>query len=243
MTGFSALLTKEILEIRRTWKARVLLAVIAFAAVTGPFIARYAPQIIGSTLGAELDLSLPDPTWADSYAQWVKSLTQIIVFLVIILAALSLGSELRTGTAQGLATAPVDRSAIIVAKLVADAGLVAISLGVGTLIVAAETRLLFGAAPAGELIGGTLTWLCGALFLMSATMCASALTSTGPAIATGIALYLVISLAGMWEPARRWSPAGALGAGDGEIPAIASCLLLAAACTAGAIWALERRDI
>ncbi|MDD0857661.1 hypothetical protein NHF46_07770 [Arthrobacter alpinus] len=82
---------KEALEITRTWRIYVLPSIMLLFAVTGPVLAKYTPELLGAVAGSQFaSLQLPEPTVFDSYGQWIKNLSQIVIFaLIIIYGALS----------------------------------------------------------------------------------------------------------------------------------------------------------
>ena len=64
MTGYVALLRKELMEIIRTWKIWVLPGILLGLAVISPLTARFQRELMGSVLnGSGLVVALPDPTW------------------------------------------------------------------------------------------------------------------------------------------------------------------------------------
>lgn len=240
MRGLAVILRKDLTEARRTWRGWVLPAAILFAAVTGPLVAKYAATLVSSSLTG-LKIELPDPTWTDSYGQWSKSLSQIIIFIVIVIGATSLGSQIRSGAASALLVRPLDRSAIIAATFLADAAVLAVSTCLGTLIIYCETLAIFGEAPLSTLIQASGLWLCGALMILAAALAASTALPIGGAIACGFGLYLIAVFGATWEPAATWTPAGAL-SGSGGFAAALSCLVAACAFLTLGTWLLNRRE-
>ena len=83
MSTALTLARKEIGEYARTWRIWVVSAAFLFFALTSPVIARIAPDLIGSLAQGQSGavLQLPPPTWRDSYAQWVKNLSQIAMLV------------------------------------------------------------------------------------------------------------------------------------------------------------------
>ena len=70
MTGFAAFFAKEMLEIRRTWRAWVVPGLLLFFGVTSPIIALVTPSLLASVAGSQpgLVIQLPEPTAADASA-------------------------------------------------------------------------------------------------------------------------------------------------------------------------------
>src|SRR5665811_532992 len=113
MNGFAAFAGKEAREILRTWRIWVLPGILLFFALTGPVLARYTPELVGALAGDQLKgLVMPTPTYLDAYAQWVKNLSQIALFALIIIYGSIISSERKSGTAVLVLTKPVSRTAL-----------------------------------------------------------------------------------------------------------------------------------
>lgn len=249
LAGFGPLLRMHLLRIRRAWPGPVVIGAFLFLAVLSPVTARFAPDLLGS-LVPEIPIELPDPTWVDSYAQWLKNLTQIGTLLAIVAAAGSIAGE--TDTAVLVLTKPASRAAYVLSAFVANALLVLVAALAGTVVTAALTVAMFPGAPLGPLVGATAVWLLSALVLMAVTIWVSAAVSAPlPAVGIGIAAWLVLSLAGAWEPLARYTPAGLAGAATqvsaGSDAAVAWPVLAGIALTAlllaGAVATFRRREL
>jgi len=108
MNSFGIFVRKEAIEIIRTWRIWVLPGILLFFALTGPFIARFTPEIITAVAGAQLGgVVLPPATYVDAYAGWVKNLSQIGLFAVIIIYGSIVSGEVRSGTAALVLTKPL----------------------------------------------------------------------------------------------------------------------------------------
>lgn len=210
MDGFTRFLAKEANELARTWRLKVLGGVVLLFALTGPIMALFTPQLLESMQASQpgVIIQVPDPTWRDAYAQWVKNLTQIVSFIAIITAAGSVAGEVASGTAILVLTKPVSRAAFVVAKSVAVFALVAVVVVAGTAITQGVTWVVFDTAPAAELWGPTAAWLALAALLISLAVMLSTFTQTLAAAGIGLGGFFAISLAALWGPAVRYSPAG-----------------------------------
>ncbi|MGV8082537.1 MAG: ABC transporter permease [Coriobacteriia bacterium] len=187
---------KEAEEFVRTWRAWVLWGFILFFAITSPLLAKITPELIGSLVGTQpgVVIQLPDPTWRDSYAQWIKNLSQIGAFVVLIVGAGMVAQERASGTAVLVLAKPVSRAWFVSAKAAALAVFVLVGGAVGTAIVQAETYLLFDSAPAAVLWEATGVWLLSAFVLIATMTLLSSAVSTLAAAGCGIGAYLVISV-------------------------------------------------
>lgn len=204
---------KEAREIVRTWRIWVLPAIVLFFAITGPFLARYTPEIVGAVAGSQLGhFTLPTPTYLDAYSGWIKNLSQITLFAIIIIYGGIVSSEVRGGTVLLVLTKPLSRSAFVTAKVVVNCVFVAVLLAAGTLVTWALTAGIFGKAPAGPLWAGASVWLVLAiLYIAVMTLLSVAIGSAAGAAGAGIGVFVLLSIAAVWKPLSDYSPAGLAG--------------------------------
>jgi len=246
-------LGKEFVEIRRTWRGGTILGVLLFFAVLSPLAALATPALVSSITSSQpgVVIKMPDPTYVDSYAQWIKNLSQIGFLLIVFASAGLIANERASGTAALVVTKPISRHLFAWSKYIAQASLVALATIVGTIVVYVGTTLAFGRVPVGPLVAASSAWLAGALLAIAL---AEALSAAMPTLAAGIAglvIWGLVGLVGFWEPAVRYSPVGLLGAPSafltGDAPALGVPVLtgllavIALVALAGAIFA--RREL
>jgi len=253
MRGFIAFARKEVVEILRTWRIWVLPGILLFFALTGPAMARYTPEIVAAVAGSQLaGFTLPTPVYQDAYAQWIKSLSQIGLFAVIIIYGGIVSSERRSGTAALVLTKPVSRAGFVVAKTLVQALFLAVVVMAGAAITWGGTALFFGIAPSRPLFAATGTWLAfGFLFVTVMTLLSVMVSSQAGAAGIGLGIYVLVSIAGLWKPLGMYSPAALVGgpatlasgrAFDAGWP-IATTLMLAAALIALAALSFNRKEL
>ncbi len=210
MTGAAVFARKEIEEILRTWRIWVLPGIFLLFALTGPPLARFTPEIVGSLVGNQLSgIQLPPPTYLDSYSQWIKNVSQIgLIALVIVYGGLVSG-ETRSGTAVLVLTKPLSRVSFIVSKAAVHSGFVVILAVVGAAITWLLTYLIFGSAPGGALwrSSGEFAVL-AVLFLGLMTLLSVVISSTAGAAGAGLGAYVALSVASIWKPLSDHTPAG-----------------------------------
>ena len=210
MSGFAVFAAKEAREIRRTWRLFVLPGILAFFAVTGPLTARYTKEIVGALASDQLgQFQIPDPTYLDSYAQWVKNLSQIALFALIIIYGGIVSAERRSGTAILVLTKPVSRTAFVIAKATVHSAFLAVVVVIGTLVTWGLTAVIFGTAPGAELWSSALVWLVyGVLFVALMTLLSVLIRSSAGAAGAGLGMFALVSIASIWRPLAEYSPAG-----------------------------------
>lgn len=216
MKGFLHFAWKETLEIARTWRIYVLPGMLLFFAISGPFLAKYTPEILKAAAGDEMAAivkAMPKPTYLDSYGQWIKNLSQIGIFAIIIIYGGLVSSERKSGTAILVLTKPVSRTSFVIAKAAVHAAFLAVTVGVTTLVTWDLTKFVFNKSPGGPLWTAVLGWLALAIFFLGVmTLLSSLLSSQAGAAGIGLGVFTALSLAGMWEPLQKYSPAGLVGA-------------------------------
>jgi ABC-2 type transport system permease protein len=253
MSGAAVFARKEAREILRTWRIWVLPGILLFFALTGPVLARFTPEIMGALAGDQLSgLKIPTPTYLDAYNQWIKNLSQIALFALIIIYGSIVSSESKSGTAVLVLTKPVSRSAFVITKAAVHSAFLAILVVAGTLVTWALTAAVFGEAPGSALWSSALVWLVfGVLFIALMTLLSVLIGSAAGAAGAGLGAYALVSIAAIWKPLGTYSPAAlpnqaaSLAAGkDGVVlwPVLTS-LLLAAVLIAFAALAFRRKDL
>ncbi|WP_407341891.1 ABC transporter permease [Pengzhenrongella phosphoraccumulans] len=253
MSGFVVFARKEAFEILRTWRIWVLPGILLFFALTGPVMARFTPEIVAALAADQLGgLQLPDPTYLDAYAQWIKNLSGTALFALIIVYGSIVSAESRSGTAVLVLTKPVSRTAFVVAKVAVHSAFLAILVVAGTLVTWGLTAAAFGNAPGSALWSSALTCLAlGILFIALMTFFSVVIRAAAGAAGAGLGAYALLSIAGVWEPLGRYTPAG-LGAAATSIAAgrdsavlwpVLTSLLLAVGLVALAAGVFRRNEL
>lgn len=252
MSGFGTMVRKEFREIVATWRAWVCVGAFALFGIVDPVLARFTPAIMASVVGDQFPIELPEPTYLESWAQWAGDLAQLLAIVLIAVAAAAVAGEVSSGTLIIPLTKPIGRTAFVLAKFVAIAGLAIVSAAIGTALATAVTYLMFDGVDAGPVWNATGVWLALAVLLIALTMLGSCLaSSTMTAFMIGFAAYIAISLIGLWPPARAYSPAGLneaianVAAGQSAAFAwpAATALGLAILALCGAVLAFRRREL
>ncbi|MGZ8437353.1 MAG: ABC transporter permease [Candidatus Limnocylindrales bacterium] len=251
MTGFSALLRKELLEQWRTTRLPVVATVFLLVGLSSPLLARFTPEIIKAVASGQFQITLPTPTSADAYDQLAKNLGQFGALIAVLLAMGSVATEKERGTAALILTKPASRGAFLGAKLVA----IAATLGVATAIAAAGawfyTLVLFEPLSVpGFAAAAILQWLAlvayAAITFLGSTLTRSSLAAAGLGVAAFIVLGIlsIVPTIGHYLPTGLGEPARGLALGlpgvDALGPTIAAVVLIGV--LAGVAWLAFRRQ-
>lgn len=257
MSPVVALVHLRAQEIVRTWRIWVLPTVLIFLAASGPVIVRFTREILTATLGAGQAevIPLPDPTAVEAYAQWTKNLTQIVVFVIVVMAAGAINAEVRSGVAALILVKPATRTAYVLTHAFVLIAFVALAAFLGACVSWPVTWAIFGSAPLGPVFGATAAWLVLAAVLVAASLLASAaIDAVAGAAGVGIGVFFVLALLGVVPQLAEYTPAGlmqvtnAVAAGTQASDhtlwwPVASGLLLAAALLAAATVVFRRREL
>ena len=253
MTGFSVFAQKELLELVRTWRLWVLPGIVLFFALTSPIVARYTPEILQTLAAEQLGrFELPTPTYLDAYGGWIKNLSQIVMFALIIVSGGLVSSERRSGTAVLVLTKPLSRGAFILAKAVVQSMFLVVLVAAGTLITWAATGAVFGEAPGQALWSASFAWLVfGILIVALMTLLSVIIRPAAGAAGAGLGAYVLLSIVVLWEPLGTYSPAAlttaptslAMGESVDLFWPVVTALILAAVLTAVAAASFRRLEL
>ncbi len=211
MNGFATFLGKELTEIRKTWRIWVIPGMLVFFAITSPIIAEITPGLLASISKGQpgVVVKIPSPTWRDSYAQYLKSLSQMVLIAVVITGAGAVSGERSSGTAVLTLTKPVSRAAFVLAKIVSQAGLLIAATVVSTAVCAALTIEIFGSAPLVPLVTSVSIWSIDALLLIVVmTLFSAAFSARGASAGAGLGFFFLTLLISIWPPANRYTFVG-----------------------------------
>jgi ABC-2 type transport system permease protein len=208
MTGFGAFLSKELTEIRRTWRLWVIPGMLLFFGVTSPIIAAITPALVKSVAGAQpgMRIQIPPPTALDAFAQFTKNLDQFVLIAIVIAGAGVISGERSSGTAILVLTKPLSRGAFVVAKILSQFILLVTATALGTVACLVATSMIFAGATIAPVVKMVVLWLVYAsLLVVVMTLFSAAFRSRGAAAGAGLAFFFFTLLLSTWAPAARYT--------------------------------------
>lgn len=254
MKGFTVLLGKELREIVRTSRLYVVPGLFLFFGLSSPILTKLMPEIIKS-IGGGVTIIIPPPVAKDSFLQLLKNLSQIGLLAIILANMGIVAEEKASGTALLVLTKPASRPAFVLAKFAAQAILVVAATAVAYAVSLVYTLILFQDVSVAASAQATGLYALYALFILAATVAASALART-PLGAGGIAIVVFFAsslLSGLGGFLTKWTPGAllhyansilegkaTLGAAAG---AIASAIVCAALLLAVGVSAFRRQEL
>lgn len=193
MRAYAAFTKKEFTEFTRTYKLLILGLVFLLFGIMSPLAAKYMPEIISQFMPAGMEIEVSAPTALDSWMQFFKNVSQLGLFVAVILFGGIMSSEYSRGTLIHMLTKGLPRRTVVLAKFTA-----------ASLLWTGAYLLCFGAAygytwfywrsdanMSGLSVAIAATWLFG-IFLLAITILGSVLcrNSYGCLLFTGIAVVL-----------------------------------------------------
>lgn len=188
------MLKKELFENWRKNRFLVMGAVLFLFGILSPVTAKYLPEILTMILGStdevlKLGIKIPDPTIFDSYLQFFKNLTQMGIFIQILVFMNLVSEEKSKGTAVMVLTKAVPRSTFILSKFVAACIVIFSTLLLSCVGFYYYTYLLFGKFPSSEAITGIAMYFLFSVFILAFTLFASTISKS-------VAVSALISIGG-----------------------------------------------
>lgn len=250
MKGFSALFKKELREQVKTHRLLIVLAVFLVLGMGTPLMLYYLPSIVNTSEGTQLPI--PDFTAADVCSEFLGSIAQIGMVVVILVAMGVVSRERERGTALLTLSKPVGRGAFIAAKLAALAVTFELSLIVSALFCYLYTYILFDgvggvAFAAATALAGLFLLLCISVTLLCSSIFKSAFAAGGLALAIIVVLWALSAIPniGSYAPMGilSWASGLVLGKATSAWGSLAISLGLAAAFGVGAWQALVRKEL
>ena len=115
--NFGTAFYKEFLEIRRTKRFLIAVAVLVLFGIASPLLAKLTPELINLIPGGEgLSGIIPPPSINDAITQYIKNTTQFGVLLALLFGMGSMAGEKEKGTTAIILSKPMPRGSFIFAK-------------------------------------------------------------------------------------------------------------------------------
>lgn len=122
MNQFLILIKKDMIELYRTKKLLIIGIIFVLFAILSPVTAYLTPNIIEmlSKSDPNVIITVPDPTYIDSYIQFFNNFSQMCTLVVIIVFAPLIVEEKRKGTFHTLLNNKVSRSNFVISKIISQ---------------------------------------------------------------------------------------------------------------------------
>lgn len=197
MKGLTALLKKELKEQWRTKRIIIVAIVFLFFGFMSPLLIKYLPELL--EMAGDVGLSIPPPTAMQALSEYISTMVQFGVLVIILVAMGAVSKERESGTAALVLSKPVDYPAFVVAKFLALSLVTLIGIFLGGLACWGYTYLLFGEASVwGFFLQNILLllylWLAVAVTLLFSSIFRSQLAAGALGLVTIVILTIASSL-------------------------------------------------
>ncbi|MGB4587636.1 MAG: ABC transporter permease subunit [Clostridiaceae bacterium] len=119
MRAYLSFTKKEFLGNLRTYKLLIMFLVFLLFGMLGPITAKLTPKLLESLITDGITITLPEPSAFDSWAQFFKNVSQLGLFIVVILFSGMMANEYSHGTLINVLTKGLKRSTVILSKFTA----------------------------------------------------------------------------------------------------------------------------
>lgn len=197
---------KEWNEYRKTGKFYILLFVFVFFAILSPATAKFMPELIKS-LSQGITITIPPPTWRDSFVQFSKNLNQI-VFIVIVLVFLgSVAEEKNHGTASLVSVKGIDRRKWVFSKFLFQLLFSLIILTIAFFLCFYYAKLLFPATQFYPAISSTILFAVYLFFILTLTIFSSSIgNSMLQSAGIFFAIFIVLNILNIIPQVNPYNP-------------------------------------
>jgi len=207
MRTFRAFWRKEFLEVTRTYRVWIMLAVFVFLGILSPATAKLLPQLLnGMNLGG-VTINMPEPTVMDSWQQFFKNISQLGSLVVVIVFCGLMATELSKGTLVNALTKGASRSGVVLAKFVVAGVVWTLSYGVALGVTWLYNVYYWGVVPLpNAVLAFSCLWLFG-LLLIACLILGGLLTRgiAGALVAVAV-LVIALNVVNIAPPAARYNP-------------------------------------
>jgi ABC-2 type transport system permease protein len=222
MTGFTALLKKEIKEQWRTHRFLIVGVIFTFFGIGTPLLLKFLPEILKLS-NETMQIEIPAPTAVQTFTEFSGNFSQIGEIVAVLVGMGVVANELKNGTAVTTLSKPVSRAAFVTSKFVAISLTFLTALTIAALFCFFYTNGLIESADGlaflelNLLLGFFLVFSLAVTVLFSCVF-KSALAAGGVAIAAILSLTLMANLpvVGEYLPGKLVGWGTSIVSGTGE---------------------------
>ncbi len=116
MTGYGAFVKKEFMEVTRSHKLLIILAVFLLLGMMNPLTAKITPQLLENLMPSGMEIHMGEPTALDSWMQFYKNVPQLGLVVLVILFSGMMSQEYSKGTLINMLTKGLARRSVVLSK-------------------------------------------------------------------------------------------------------------------------------
>ncbi len=212
------IIKKELTDQIRSYRFFIFSIILLIFAISSPVLAKMMPEIFKS-MGDQLQIQIPTPTYVDAYAQFFKNLSQMGTLVILLIFAGIVCDEKVKGSATMILTKNVSRTTFVVGKFLTAALIWTAVYLVSALICIGYAYYFFPVAPHGSLLlANVMFWLYG-LLIISITLFASTISNShATATIYSFLSWIILLITSAIPRVQKYSPS-LLGAVNTEVVA------------------------
>jgi ABC-2 type transport system permease protein len=205
--GYRGLLEKEVVELWRTYRLGLLVALFLVIGIATPVVTRFLPELDWLLAPPDAELGLIETGIEDVVDLLVRQLVQFGGFAMVLLAMGSVASDRQSGVTDLVLVRPVGRGAYLLSKFVALAMTAGLATILGVFAAWLYTLWLFGVPPLLPWIQlGMLVWLAVMVPAAITFLASAVLRSPLGAAGVGLAALVGLTLASAAPTPNPWLP-------------------------------------
>jgi len=252
MTPFAAFCGKELMEVRRTYRLYILMAVFALLGLMSPIVAKVIPDLIGG-MGIEgVVITFPESTAMDSWTQFFGNVSQIGILALVIVYGGIMSGELSKGTLVNVLSKGIGRGEVVMSKFAVASAVWTACYLLSFAAAYAYTEFLWDSnETADAALAFACPWAYGLFMLSILILGGIAFKTTYGSLLTVLGATVLMGLASL-IPGSKWvNPLTVSGESyallNGARPPmefalpLAVCVSLTAACLAASVLAFRRK--
>lgn len=179
---------KEFKSNWRSFRYPSFLLILFFFALMDPLMLKYMNEILGY-FATGIEIIMPEPTPEDAFFSFLSDVSQIGIFVLILVTMGTVAREKETSVTGWLLSKPISRWQYLLAKLLVIFGLVIAGLLVSSIVAFAYTASLIGQPPLEGALFAILSLTVFALFIATVNFTLSTLLKS-PLQAGGLTMLL-----------------------------------------------------
>lgn len=123
MRAFIAFAKKEFIENTRTYRLFIMGIIFLLLGIMNPLVAKITPTLLESLSAQGIQITIPQPTALDSWAQFFSNMAQMGMLTLLIIFSGIMANEIKRGTLIPLLTKGLKRRTVVLAKFTAASGI------------------------------------------------------------------------------------------------------------------------
>ena len=207
MKGYLAFTKKEFTEQLRTFKWLIVFSVFFVFGMMSPLLAKLMPEIFAGMKMQGMEFIIPEPTVMDAYGQFFKNISQMGIFVILLVFGGMISNELTKGTLINVLAKGLPRHTVILSKYTAAVVLWTAGYLLAVATTYGYTTYLFDNLVVENLAFSLFCLWLFVCFLLSLIILSSTIATGnfGGLILSGAALLLMLML-NIFPKAEKFNP-------------------------------------